>query len=252
MKFILKPLMIILLLSSAISAEDKLSMVDAVNQQKVLLQQVLKEYSFLGMGNTFKDSKNKLKTYLKDYNENFVLLQKNLPSKEASSALNKSKTLWSAIETEFQAKASKDKVLDLQQKTDKILQEMSILMKLVLSKNKKASQDMISIAGYQGVIIERMAALYMIKTWGISDPKFNFKMKESITFFNNSLYKMLEAPQTSPKNKNAIQKVMRSFKFFEIMNRSKTKFIPTLIYAKTTKIHKQIKKITQTYIEEGK
>jgi len=233
-------------------AEDKISMVNAVNQQKVLLQQVLKEYAFLGMGNNFKDSKNKLKMYLEDYSTNFKVLESHLTAKTASSALAKSKNLWTAIEDDFLNTPSKDKILALQNKTDKILQEFSILMKSALNNNKKASQDIISIAGYQAVIIERMASLYMIKTWGITDPKFAFKMRESITFFNNSLYKMLESPQSSAKNKKAVKKVMRNFKFFEMMNRSKSKFIPTLIYAKTTQIHKQIQKITQTYIEEGK
>jgi len=252
MKALLKPLIILILLSSAISAKDTVSMVEAVNQQKVLLQQVLKEYAFLGMGNTFKGSKNKLKISIESYSKNFILLEKQLKSKQASSALHTSKKLWTNIKKDFQAEPSQEKILSLQNQSDKILQELSSLMKIILDKNKKGSHNIISIAGYQAVIIERMAALYMIKTWGISDPKFAFKMRESITFFNNSLYKMLEHPKTSTDNKTAIQKVMRSFKFFEIMNRSKTKFIPTLIYAKTIKIHTQINKITQTYIQEGK
>jgi hypothetical protein len=252
MKLILKTFILTLVLSSAMYAEKTVSMVDAVNQQKVLLQQILKAYSFLGMGNNFKNSKGKLKTHLKDYSENFKILKKNLKDKKTSFALATSTKIWSSIEKDFQMKPSKEKVLDLQNKSDKILQELSILMKVVLNKDKKTSQDIISIAGYQAVIIERMAALYMIKTWGITDPKFAFKMRESITFFNNSLYKMLESPKTTVGNKLSIKKVMRTFKFFEMMNRSKSKFIPTLIYSKTTQIHKQITKITQTYIKEGK
>jgi len=252
MHSILKSFIITLVLSTAMYAEDRNSMVDFVNQQKVLLQQVLKEYSFLGMGNNFKDSQGKLTTYLEAYNKNFTSLEAQLKAPKASLALKTSKDIWTAIEKDFQGNPSKEKVLELQKKTDKILQELSVLMKVILNKNKKGSHDIISIAGYQGVIIERMAALYMIKTWGISDPKFAFKMRESITFFNNSLYKMLESPQTSASNKVAVKKVMRTFKFFEMMNRSKTKFIPTLIYSKTTQIHKLIKKITQTYIQEGK
>lgn len=246
---LLRNLIITLLLSSAIHAEVKISMIDTVNQQKVLLQQVLKEYAFLGMGNNFKDSKIKLKSYLEAYNINFKLLEKSLLSPKDIEVLGVSKELWNNIKKDFYETPSQKKVLALQKATDKILQEMSILMGIVLDKSKKDSQNIISISGYQGVIIERMAALYMIKTWGISDPKFNFKMKESITFFNNSLYKMLESPSTSASNKEAVKKVMRSFKFFEIMNRSKSKFIPTLIYAKTTKIHTQIRVITKTYIE---
>jgi hypothetical protein len=252
MKKLFTTLSIILYLSSALYAKETVSVVDAINQQKVLLQQILKEYAFSGMGNNYKNSKIKLKAHLESYQVKFTQLEKTLKSSKALVALKKSKKIWSDIQKDFKKKASKDKVLILQGKTDKILQEMNTLMTLVLDKKKKGNHDIINISSYQGVIIERMAALYMLKTWGVSDPKFDFKMKESITFFNNSLYKMLESPSTSDTNKQLVKKVMRSFKFFEVMNRSKTKFIPTLIYAKTIKIHKQIKTITQTYIEEGK
>ncbi|MDQ7084149.1 MAG: hypothetical protein Q9M36_04105 [Sulfurovum sp.] len=249
---LLKNILILVLLSSAIQANDSSTMIHAINQQKVLLQQILKEYAFLGMENHFKNSTKKLETHLKEYTVNFALLEANLKSKDAKVPLKKSHILWSSLKEYFQTTPSKEKVLTLQKETDKLLQLLSILMKTVLTETKNSSSNIVSIAGYQGVIIERMAALYMIKTWGISDPKFNFKMRESITFFNNSLYKMLESPETSPSNQKAVKKVMRSFKFFEIMNRSKTKFIPTLIYSKTSNIHKQIQKITQTYIEKGK
>lgn len=249
---ILKITLIMFLLASTSHAKVDKSMINTVNQQKVLLQQILKEYSFLGMGNNFKDSQGKLKTHLNDYTKSFATLEGTFKDSKSKKALKKAKTIWTTIEKDFHSTPSKDKVLALQKKSDNILQEMSVLMNVLLSKDKESKHDIISIAGYQGVIIERMAALYMIKTWGISDPKFNFKMKESITFFNNSLHKMLNSPQTTKSNKKKIKTVMRSFKFFEIMNRSKSKFIPTLIYKKTTQIHQEIEKITQAYIHEGK
>jgi len=253
-KYLLRSILIMALFSFPLMAKEKSSRwtIDAVNHQKVLLQQILKEYAFLGMGNDFKDSKTKLKLHLSDYASSLDELSVFLTDKKSKNYLKEAKAVWLLIEKDFKSKPSKEKVLNLQKKTDKILGKMSAVMKILLSKNAKGKHDIVSISGYQGVIVERMAALYMLKTWGISDPKFNFKMRESITFFNNSLHKMLESKETTAKNKKNIEYVMRSFKFFEIMNRSKTKFIPTLIYAKTKKIHVEIKKITQTYIKEGK
>jgi hypothetical protein len=241
----------LLLFSISLEAQEKKSMVDLVNQQKTLLQQIIKEYAFLGMGNSFQNSNEQLPLHIKSYNENFALLKKELTSKESATILKKSATLWSAIEKDFAQTPSKERVLALQKEADLILQEMSALMREILKTKNTSLQEIINISGYQGVIVERMASLYMIKTWGVDDPKFNFKMRESITFFNNSLHKMLESPHTSQKNRETINKVMRSFQFFEVMNRSKTKFIPTLIYSNTLKISKQIQEITQTYIQEG-
>lgn len=235
-------------------------MIDTINHQKILTQQILKDYAFSGMGNSFKNSTENLNKYLNEYEKELSELQRLLSDDEATEYLSEVTTIWIPIKKIFDAPAEKSKVEDLQKKGDKILEIMSKLMKIVIAKASNSSKDenmkdknvIVSISGYQNVIIERMGALYMLKTWGIDDPKFNFKMKESITFFKNSLYKMLNSKHTTDSNRVVIEKVMKNFKFFEIMNRSKTKFIPTLIYDKTEKIHADITKITKAYIEEDK
>lgn len=232
------------------SSSDYNWMIDTINHQKILTQQILKEYAFSGMGNTFGNSKESLQKYLNEYEIELVELGKALSDDKAIAYLFEVNKIWEPIKKIFDAPPEKSKVEDLQKKIDKILDRMSKLMRIVLSKSSKEINKIVSISGYQNVIIERMCALYMLKTWGIDDPKFNFKMRESINFFKNSLYKMLNSKQSTPETKIVIEKVMNEFKFFEIMNRSKTKFIPTLIYDKTDKIHKSIRKITKAYIEE--
>jgi len=234
------------------SSSDYNWMIDTINNQKVLTQQILKEYAFFGMGNTFGDSKDSLKKYLVAYENDIAELAKVISDVKAHEYIKEVNEIWLPIKKIFNEKPEKSKVAQLQKQTDKILDRMSKLMKIVLSKSVEEKSVIVSISGYETVIIERMGALYMLKTWGIDDPKFKFKMRESINFFKNSLYKMLNSKETNPTNKARIDKVMKEFKFFEIMNRSKTKFVPTLIYDKTDKIHKILTQITQEYIKEDK
>ena len=236
----------------SLSAKDFSITVNTINYQKVLTQEILKEYSFKGMGNHFSNSKDKLSNKLKEYARVSKDLSSMLGDSKSKEYINSSNKIWLSILDIFKAEATKTEVLMLQKKTDKILNELSKLMKLVLSKNNDSRDSIINISGYQGVIIERMSALYMMKTWGINDPKFNFKMRSSVTFFNNSLNKLIDSPKTDIENQKYIKKIMRHFKFFEIMNASKSKYIPTLIYSKTDKIHNNIDKMTQRYITQGK
>jgi len=257
MKTIIKTIMIISLLAISMEAKEERNSrwaIDAVNHQKVLTQQILKEYAFFGMKNRFKNSKKKLKKHLLNYEKELGELEVYLADNpKALGYLTEVRKIWAPVHKTFKKTPKKSEVGELQKKTDKILAKMSGLMKLLLKSSTEGKDKIINISGYQGVIVERMAALYMMKTWGVNDPKFDFKMRESITFFNNSLHKMLDSPLTTSKNKKKIKSVMRTFKFFEIMNRSKTKFIPTLIYSKTRKIHADIKKITALYLKnEGK
>jgi len=256
-KYIIQTLIITMLFSFTLQAEETRNdrwAIDVVNHQKVLTQQILKEYAFSGMKNRFKKSKNKLKKHLLNYEEELGQLEVYLSdNKDALVYLKEVREIWKPVNKTFKAVPKKSEVGKLQKETDKILSKMSLLMKLLLASSSENDNKIINLSGYQGVIVERMAALYMMKTWGVNDPKFDFKMRESITFFNNTLYKMLDSPLTTSKNEIIVKKVMRGFRFFEIMNRSKTKFIPTLIYSKTGKIHSDIKKITALYIKsEGK
>ena len=228
-------------------------MINAVNHQKVLTQQILKEYAFKGMGHSYKDSSGKLEEYLIEYDEEVKELQKVLlKDTDAKKQLKDVIKIWVGVKEVFNSTPDKEKVEVLQKKVDKILGKMSRLMRTILSKSDKDISKMVSISGYQSVIIERMASLYMLKTWGVDDPKFNFKMKESMTFFTNSLYKMLDSKETSKENEKSIRKIMKYFKFFKVMNQSKKKYIPTLIYHKTSKIHSELDIVTKRYINKGK
>jgi len=252
MKNILKILFLIgslLIVVQANERQDNRWIIDAINKEKVLTQQMLKEYAFLGMGNKFGNSQKKLNTHLETFEEVGIELNKHVENPEAKKLLDEIKVQWTPIKEVFLKKPIKKSVAGLQKKIDKLLSKLSTLMKILSSEKSSEVKNIVNISSYQGVIIERMASLYMMKTWGVNDPKFNFKMRESITFFNNSMYNMLENDLTLPKNKKTIKRLMRSFKFFEIMNRSKTKFIPTLIYKKTEQIHKEIREITNRYLE---
>ena len=232
------------------SSTDYNWMINTINHQKILTQQILKEYAFLGMGNSFRGSKKSFKEYLKKYDKELKELGEVLLDDKAVEYLYEVNQIWLPIQKTFNSPPKKSEVADLQKRSDKILDRMSKLMRIVLSKSSKEINKIVSISGYQNVIIERMGALYMLKTWGIDDHKFKFKMRESITFFKNSLYKMLNSRYSTPNIKIIIKKVMNDFKKRQIMNRSKTKFIPILIYDKTNEIHTNMNKITRAYIEK--
>ncbi len=256
MKYIVKLLIILGIMttiSNATVTQNNSWAINAINHEKVLTQQILKEYAFFGMKNTYQNSKVNLKEYILIFDKELAELITYFKSnKDATKTLNEIKDIWVPIKKVFEGEPKKSEVEALQKKTDKILSKMSSLMKIILKKSELKRDNIVNISSYQAVIVERMAALYMMKTWGIDDPKFNFKMRESITFFNNSLNKMLNSKLTTPDIKVIVKKIMRTFRFFEIMNRSKRKFIPTLIYSKTTKIHKNIDKITASYTKEEK
>jgi len=211
----LKKILVVLICIISLNAKDISSVINTINYQKVLTQEIMKEYSFKGMGNKFSNSKNKLFDKLVEYNKVSKKLASMLSDTKSNQYIKTSNKIWLNINSKFKSMPTKSEVLQLQKETDKILTQLSKIMKVILDKKQNIRDNIISISGYQAVIIERMSALYMMKTWGIDDPKFNFKMRESITFFNNSINKLLDNPKTDEENRKTVKQIILGDNIFK-------------------------------------
>ena len=88
----------------------------------------------------------------------------------------------------------------------------------------------------------------MIKVWGVDDPKFKEKMDESMVLFKTSLVELEKSELNTEEITKLLAKVKRSFTFFEMMNKSKSKFVPTLIYKKSNDILENMNSATKAYV----
>jgi len=89
----------------------------------------------------------------------------------------------------------------------------------------------------------------MLKVWGVEDPQFKTKLDDTLKLFKSSLEKIEASSLNTDETKALLKKVKRSFVFFEMMNRSKSKFVPTLIYKKSNDILENMNTVTQIYVQ---
>ena len=100
------------------------------------------------------------------------------------------------------------------------------------------------------MLSQRMASLYMLKVWGIDDPQFKEKMNKAMDLFRTSQEKLMASSMNTDEINALLKKSKKSFMFFEMMNKSKSKFIPTLIYKKSNDILKDMNTATGLYVIE--
>ena len=100
------------------------------------------------------------------------------------------------------------------------------------------------------MLSQRMASLYMLKVWGVNDPQFKKKMDASMKLFRDSLDRLMKSDMNTPEITALLKKAEKSFKFFEIMNKSRSKFIPALIYKKSNEILKDMNTATGLYASQ--
>lgn len=243
---------ILLFTADSISAIEikKLSVaVDIAGKQRMFTQRLLKDYAMVGMKNKFgKPNKNleKIIASFEDHMNSLYVFTKDMAIKES---IEKGKEFWKPIKKSLTIEAKKEKVVKLQKDLEVLLKNADDTTKLFAKQMGKKSAEIINISGRQRMLSQRMASLYMIKVWGIEDPEFKMKMKDAMSLFKISLEKLMKYEKNTPEILVLLKNAKRSFMFFEFMNRSKKRFVPTLIYKKSNEILENMNTATKLYVK---
>ena len=222
--------------------------VDIAGKQRMFTQRMLKDYAMVGMGNTFGKPTEDLKQISVDFQDHMESLASYTKSDEIKKSIEKVKTLWTPLKQILSEVPSKEKVEKLQIDLDALLKAADDTTKLFAQESGEASGETVNKAGRQRMLSQRMASLYMLKVWEVDDPQFKTKLDDAMKLFKTSLAQLEKSDLNTDEIKILLAKVKRSFMFFEMMSKSKSKFVPTLIYKKSNDILANMNSATQKYV----
>jgi len=248
--FSLKYFTTAVLLSSVLWSVEIKGDAEAVNiagKQRMFTQRLLKDYAMIGMGNTFGDPKKDLTETAAAFEDHLASLKSYAKDAEILKSIDESETLWKPIKNTLLKAPDIKEAGKLQEDLEALLKASDKTTKLFARASGKNSGKIIDIAGRQRMLSQRMASLYMLKVWGIKDPQFKNKLNNAMELFNTSLETLEKSKMNTEEINALLSKTKRSFIFFEMMNRSKSKFIPTLIYKKSDDMLKNMNSATQLY-----
>jgi len=233
---------------SAIEITSSTQAVDVAGKQRMFTQRMLKDYAMVGMGNTFGKPEEDLKTISADFQDHMESLANYTKSDEVKKSIKKVEALWIPLQKTLAESPSKEKVEKLQIDLDALLKAADDTTKLFANESGKASGETVNKAGRQRMLSQRMASLYMLKVWKVEDPQFKTKLDDAMELFKTSLDELEKSDLNTDEIRILLAKVKRSFIFFEMMSKSKSKFVPTLIYKKSNDILVNMNSVTQKYV----
>ncbi len=233
---------------SAIEITSSTHAVDIAGKQRMFTQRMLKDYAMVGMGNTFGKPGDDLKKITGEFQDHMESLAAYTKSDEVKKSIEKVGALWTPLKQTLSDAPSKEKVEKLQVDLDVLLKAADDTTKLFAKESGKTSGEIINMSGRQRMLSQRMASLYMLKVWGVDDPQFKTKLDDAMKLFKTSLAELEKSSLNTEEINTLLAKVERSFMFFEMMSKSKTKFVPTLIYKKSNDILVNMNSVTQKYV----
>lgn len=226
--------------------------VDVAGKQRMFTQRMLKDYAMVGLENHFGnpgEDLNKIMGLFENHLNSLIEFNTD-PATEKS--LEKVKAMWGPIKAALNEPPSKEKAGKMQEDLEALLKQSNEAVGLFAKQTGKTSGEIINISGRQRMLSQRMASLYMLKVWGVDDPQFKEKMDKAMNLFKTSLDKLMKSDMSTPEINKLLKKAEKSFMFFEIMNKSSSKFIPSLIYKKSNEMLKDMNTATGLYAAQEK
>ena len=221
----------------------------------MLAERLLKDYAMIGMGVTYHDPAEDLK----QGEEKIITYLKNIESHglkaELDAEVRSLEEWWHKIEKRLLAEPTKEGMVEFREEVDNFSLECEkVADHLAIDTGIEAEHDVVLISQL-GMETQRLAALYMMKAWGVEDPKYYEHVEEIFVEFEDIYHELMaESDEKVPAVvKEKLEFIDKQFIVFKVMAATKSdRLVPTRAEKTASKIFDKVQealKLEQSLVE---
>jgi len=194
-------------ISAAVTKWDTASAVSMAGRQRMLSQRIVKAYLMLGQGIAADDARTILQKSVSQFESQLAAQKAFQPTPAVRRAVVNLEGTWTKFKALLTATPSKAGAVELYD-ANEALQQAAHSVTLAYEEVAATPLDhLVSIAGRQRMLSQRMAKFYFYRTWGLYDVPSDMELHLSRARFTAELIQIERSPLASAKIKAGVARV---------------------------------------------
>ncbi len=235
---------------AAVSSEDVHNIVDICTN----LHRIKKDYVLVGMNIRFEDPAKDLQETVKKVDSEFASLLAGAHLGSAlTSRVESAKKKWEAIKAIVTAPPQRELMVDLHKSIKELTDICLKITKEVVDESHIEGEIYVAEAGEMRMETQRVAAMYMMRAWGIELENYTAELRHILEEFEGFYHHMKKADERfiTKEAKVLLDEIEKDFLVFEKMaEKDNGRFVPSLARRSAKKLLKKIEKLTQIVVEK--
>ena len=216
--------------------------------QRSLGQRMAKNYLMIGADVRVDTAQRQLQETIQRFDASHKALGEYAPNAEIKAALAQVGATWANYRQQVEAKPDAAKAVQVLATSEQLLQQTQTVTDL-MAKHVGPMGATVNRSGWARVQTQRIAMLYMAKSWRVQAPDLDAKLDKSVHDFETIL-KELEAGGTPNEEIANAQRRARAHWGFTLKGidlHASQDFVPTVITVSTDSLFRQLNELTRLY-----
>lgn len=209
--FVLACLMGVMASVSIAQTSDKETLVNLAGEQRMLVQRIAKLYSQIGLNVLPSIAVSQLTIANGRFEGNLKALEEVAGSVDAKSALNRLTDEWQRMKKAMSAPISRDAAEALARQAEAVLTAAETLTQVIEDEKKSATAQLINQAGRQGMLSQRIANYYLLRSWGIEAAIVQKNLEASSNELSEGLTQLISRKDNSVEIQRELEEVSQQW-----------------------------------------